>query len=468
MLKKWIILAAFMAACACHAETVNLTVLQSTDIHGSSTIANLAAWIEQERQTDPDLLVVDCGDLCRGSFTASMDGGASMVSVLNACKYDVWVPGNHEFRIGAKAFRRNMDRFTAGDVLAANLRFDAPAAAPQRRILPWKLFERKGLRIAIIGLTSPTYDDWFSPAPYAGISLLSPAEVLPPVLAVIRQAKADLVVVAAHLGAAMPVEVQTGKESFVPFADVLKTYPEVSLLLAGHTHQTVPARELHPGSWVVQPPIHGKGIAKITVVYDPAVKRVVNITSAFRMSDAIEPLANMPADWAANGRKAAAAKTNVLIRLPEELSLGPAEKGKTSPLAGLIARSMAVATGADAAVSRTYSAWRNKGRELTALDFHTMMPNEYSITLLTLTPEQLRGVLQEMGGVAGRSFGLDGDKLPEQPITVAFDAYDVHGCDGAYPVLRTTARSGSVNRRDLDLSIREAFCAWLMRLYPAN
>lgn len=468
MRKHWIILAAFIAACICRAEQVRLVVLQSTDVHGSDMIANHAAWIAKERQADPDLLVVDCGDLCRGSFPASVDSGASMVSVLNACRYDVWVPGNHEFRIGAEAFRRNMDRFTSGAVLAANIKFETPAAAPQRIILPWKRFERKGLKIAIIGLTSSYYDDWFSPVPYAEIKLLSPIEVLPPLLAEIRQAGAELVFIAAHLGPAMPVEQEAGKENAIPFRDALKAHPEISLLLAGHTHQTAPVTELHPGTWVVQPPTHAKGLAKITITYDKAARRTVDVTSEFLNAGDISPLAQMPPEWIANNQRAEAVKTNVLVRLPEGMALEPATQGQPSPLAEMTARAMAEATGAEAAVSRTYSHWRNKGRELTALDFYNMMPNEYSITRLTLKPEQLSAVLQEMGGVAGRSFGLNAEKLPNRPVTVAFDAYDVHGCDGAYPVLRTLARSGTVNRRDSALTIREALQSLLVRLYPPN
>ncbi len=105
------------------ADQVELTFLQSTDIHGAAAIANLAAWVVQERQHDKDALVIDCGDLCNGSFEAAVDVGASMVAVLNHCKYDVWIPGNHEFRIGGDYFRRNMDLFTSGVVLAANIRF---------------------------------------------------------------------------------------------------------------------------------------------------------------------------------------------------------------------------------------------------------------------------------------------------------------------------------------------------------
>lgn len=468
MRKRWICFAVFIVGNVCRGATVNLTVLQSTDMHGSDMIANHAAWIAKERQADPDMLVVDCGDLCRGSFPASVDSGASIVSVLNACRYDVWVPGNHEFRIGAAAFRRNMDLFTSGAVLAANIKFENPAAAPQRTILPWKLFERKGLKIAIIGLTSSYYDDWFSPAPYAEIKLLSPVAVLPPLLAEIHQAGADLVFIAAHLGPAMPVEKETGKENSIPFREALKAHPEISLLMAGHTHQTAPATELHPGTWVVQPPTHAKGLAKITITYDMAARRTVSVNSEFLKAGEISPLAEMPPEWIANNQRAEAVKTNVLVRLPEGMALGPAEKDKAASLAGLNARAIAEATGAEAAVSRTYSHWRNKGRDLTAMDFYNMMPNEYSITLLTLEPEQLSAVLKEMGGVAGRSFGLDGEQLPDRPVTVAFDAYDVHGCDGAYPVLRTLARAGTVNRRDLNVTVRDALRALLVRLYPPN
>lgn len=465
---RWVLLAVLMVASVCRAENVDLTVLQSTDIHGSDKIVNYAAWIGQERKTDPELLLIDCGDLTRGTFETSIDGGASMVSVLNACKYDVWVPGNHEFRIGQKNFRRDLDLFSSGEVLAANLVFEDPAAAPKRAVLPWKMFERKGLKIAVIGITKPFADEWFGSAPYAGIKLLSPADVLPAVFEEIRKAKPDLVFLAAHYGAKMIVETETGKDKYVKFSEILKKYPEISLVLGGHSHATVPAQELYPGTWEVQAPALGKGLAKITVTYNKDQKQVEKVTSVNLVPEDIEPLAHMPADWIANNLKADAARKEVLVRLPEDMKLGPAPKGTSSELGQLIARSMVEETGADAAVSQTYSGWRNKSRELTAVDFFSMMSNEYYITLLTLTPEQLKVVFKEMGGVTGRSFGVDENELPDKPITVAFDAYDVTGCDGAYPELRKMALSGEVNRRDPDLTIRDTIRSLLTRLYPAK
>lgn len=144
------------------ADQTKITVIQTTDIHGSQRFASLAGLIARERESDPQILLVDCGDLSRGSMEAFADGGAAAVEMLNYLKYDVWVPGNHEFRIGQRLFRRNLDLFKAGDVLAANLDFTREGVAPARPVLPWKMYERYGLRIAVIGLVSPHYDYWFN------------------------------------------------------------------------------------------------------------------------------------------------------------------------------------------------------------------------------------------------------------------------------------------------------------------
>ena len=75
-MKKYLsLIIVFAAVFVCHAESVSLTVLQSTDIHAAGGVANIAAWINEVRQADPELLLVDCGDLTRGAFEAFADGG---------------------------------------------------------------------------------------------------------------------------------------------------------------------------------------------------------------------------------------------------------------------------------------------------------------------------------------------------------------------------------------------------------
>ena len=81
------------------AAPVKLTIMQTTDIHGSigdaksPGLLQIASIVESIR---PDLWI-DCGDLIQGSFSATMDKGASMAEGLSAAGCDVWVPGNHDF-----------------------------------------------------------------------------------------------------------------------------------------------------------------------------------------------------------------------------------------------------------------------------------------------------------------------------------------------------------------------------------
>ena len=102
-----------------------LTILQTTDVHGSIGDARspgLLQIADAAESIRPDLWI-DCGDLMQGSFSATVDGGASMVEALNAAGCDVWVPGNHDFDYGAETLAKRIGIFR-GTVLAANMKSD--------------------------------------------------------------------------------------------------------------------------------------------------------------------------------------------------------------------------------------------------------------------------------------------------------------------------------------------------------
>ena len=432
-MKRTFLTALFLlTAATLFSAEVKITVIQTTDIHGEQRFASLARLIAQERKADPQILLVDCGDLSRGSQEAYTDGGAASVEMLNFLKYDVWVPGNHEFRIGQKLFRRNLDLFKSGDVLAANLAFTREGIAPERPILPWKMFERYGLRIAVIGLVSPHYDYWFNTSVYDGMELLNPGKIMAKTMEEIRKAKADVVIIAGHLDFKTSTEVAAGKS--LGMQEVLTPYPEISLFLAGHTHRTLPATEVMPNLWTVQPPIHATAAAKITMTFDKKAKKVTSVTSEFLTSKNVEPLEGLPQIWYDTQKAAAQMKTTPIVQLPESLISTP---GKNTELQKLFARSVAEAVNADAAIVRNYMGRRKIKNPLwTRMDFKNMIGNEYSISTITLTPAQLKLVLTELKPSPERVYGLDLENLPEKNVTVAFDAYDITGCDGAYPLLR--------------------------------
>lgn len=459
---------ALIAATTAFAGTVELTILQSTDLHGSPAVAKFARWIAEERKADPELLLVDCGDLCNGTFETSCDGGAAMVSYLNACRYDVWVPGNHEFRIGNASFRKDLDLFTSGDVLAANLVFDDPARKPKRSILPWKIFERKGLRIAVVGMVSHRYDDWYDAGLYKGIRFLSPADTLREVMPAVRGAKPDVIVVAAHSDLKASAETKTGNEEWVSSQSIYTNYTDVALFLAGHSHRLVPATEYAPGQWIVQPRDNGGSMAKVRVVYDTEAKKVMTVEASFAESKELEALPDeeMPAPWRKNNAAAREIAARPVVRLPDELVYDP--KAKTGGLPPtLVPEAVREATGADAVVLFWTKTLRPTKAELTEKFFYDNF-KPYGLTMLTLSPEQLKTVLEEQGDISAHSVGIDPKALPERPVKVVFDAYDIAGCDGQHMKLRAIARQPDVVRKDLDVNLRSAVRDYFLRNWPAR
>ena len=101
------------------------------------------------------------------------------------------------------------------------------------------------------------------------------------------------------------------------------------------------------------------------------------------------------------------------------------------------------------------------------------------VRILTLTEEETRSVLEEQltgsgkGPIlqsAGLGYETDAQGRVRGPILlggspwpagrkakIAFSSFDAGGAGGRYPVLKSIAESGKVNRRDTELTVRGAF-----------
>ena len=457
---------ALAASLAASAKTNTLTIIQTTDIHADARFANLASLITRERAARGDILLIDCGDLTRGSFAATVDGGEAEIATLNKLGYDVWVPGNHEFRAGQGHLRRVLEHFTAGDVLAANLVF-RPGHRPQRRVLPWKIYKRGGLRVAVIGLISPDHERWYGGFLFKGIQTRSAAETLDEALPEVRREKPDVIVVAAHMGAYSPSGYTNGAVAKLP--EFVASLPDVPLLLAGHTHQAIQLRALSDRCWMVQPPDHAAAAACITLKFDTKTRTVASVTNEFLYARDAEPWPKMPREWTRRPDAAAAAGAEVVAILPEGVELRPSkDPNGENPLRAFCARAMAEATGADAALAEVGKGASLPAGEVTKESLYRFAPNENYLSVVTVSPDDLRRIVDEQNAKKRPlvPYGLDYGKLPDQPIRLALGAYAASGSDGAYPVLRTVVESAEASREDTDISMRGCVETLLRKLYP--
>ena len=242
-------------------ERVQITVLGTTDLHGNINpidyytnkpdnrgIAKVATMIKRIRKEQSNVLLIDSGDTIQGSPLESFHGRKNnapkdpMMLVMNSLNYDAMTVGNHEYNFGLKVLEkaRSEAKFPW---LSANT-YDIAKKQPHYK--PYIVKEVAGVKVGILGLTTPGIPNWDNAPNYAGLEFHEPVAEARKWVPIIRdQEKADVVVVAMHMG--LGEDLRTGEVSpgQVPHENeaisIAKEVPGVDVIFMGHTHRDVPS-----------------------------------------------------------------------------------------------------------------------------------------------------------------------------------------------------------------------------------
>lgn len=211
-------------------------------------------------------LFISTGDTIQGSpltHYLHKQGHSAEVIVenMNLMGYDMGVPGNHEFNYG-QDYLVNSYKNAAFPILCANILDSADQPVFGQ---PYKLFERNGIKIAVLGLTTQYIPHWEHPAHITGLQFRSAVETAKEYVPMLNSL-ADVVVVAYHggfecdLDTLEPVEQGAGENEGYALT---KEVPGIDVLLTGHQHQAI-ARIVN-GVAVVMPGDKGRHLGKITL-----------------------------------------------------------------------------------------------------------------------------------------------------------------------------------------------------------
>ena len=242
------------------AQKVDIVIASTTDVHGrvrswdyfadsaesSRGLSRAATIVDSVRGANPGrVILLDAGDFLQGNpFTyvaARVDTTApsAVVAAMNAMRYDAVTIGNHEFNYGVPTLRRETStaKFT---LLAANA--TGGKAPPAWR--PWTIVERGGVKIGIVGATTPGSMLWDAANLHAaGVVVGAIAPAVAKAVAAARAAGADAIVVLAHSGIGGETANDTvfarslGGEN--PMVNVVRAVPGIDLVVFGHTHREV-------------------------------------------------------------------------------------------------------------------------------------------------------------------------------------------------------------------------------------
>ncbi len=265
-------------AVACHQPVMfpsnghaDLIVVATTDVHGRARgwdyyanapdqlrgLSRVATIVDSIRKVSAYApIVIDAGDIIQGNplayVAARVDSTMPnpIIAAMNVIQYDAAAVGNHEFNYGLPYLLKTSHQ-AAFPMLATNVY----APDGQRIFRGWAFSTRRGIKVAIIGATTPGSMVWDRDN-LAGRAVVK--DIIPEVRDAVKDARgagAEVVVVALHSGLNEPSSYDTVTTKVASENVAARLAHEVSgidLIVYGHSHKEM-ADTVIAGTLLMQP-----------------------------------------------------------------------------------------------------------------------------------------------------------------------------------------------------------------------
>lgn len=267
------------------AQTLTLTILHTSDLHGNIFpinyatnkpsdvgLAKIYTLVKAVRSENPNVLLIDTGDLIQGTpleyYHARIENDPPdpMVLVMNHMGFKASVLGNHEFNYGMNILKKAISE-AEFPFLSANI---VKKGTDQPYFKPYVVLEVSGVKVGLLGLTTKFIPNWEDPKNIAELDFLDPVEVAKKYVKILREEeKVDVVIVGYHGGlerdpeSGEPTEELTGENQGY---QLLQEVPGIDALLTGHQHRSLAV--MIKGVPVTQPSNWGKALGRIDLVLD--------------------------------------------------------------------------------------------------------------------------------------------------------------------------------------------------------
>ena len=260
------------------AKEVNVKFLGTSDVHGrivpwsygadvedkSGSYAQIATYVKEVRKSHPDLILVDIGDAIQDNQvevfakTEKYYKDNPVPKVLNAMNYDIFILGNHEFNFGMTALDEILKDMKAKQLTANFYHKDG-----KRYIEPTTIIEKDGVKLGIIGLTTPMSAKFEEDTGHLkNMKFSSPSEEAKVQIKALKEKGVDAIVVLAHMG----IE----NENNIPdtgVADLVNNVEGIDVIIAGHMHKNI-SSETIKDTVVTEPHRYGTVVSEVDLTFD--------------------------------------------------------------------------------------------------------------------------------------------------------------------------------------------------------
>ena len=225
-------------------ETVHLRILHTSDVHGHvlDSLPRIAAYAAacKAKLGDDAVIMTDGGDVLQGHPTAYYYNFIDTVTkhvvaaAMNRVGYDVATIGNHDIEAGHAVYDRWIEACDF-PVLGANI-IDERTGEPYLK--PYEVFEREGVKVAILGLITPAIPNWVPKNFWTGLhfeDMVTSAKKWVPIIQ--ERERPDLIVGLFHAGVDDEHGIQTEDYCENESRMVAQQVSGFDLILYGHDHR---------------------------------------------------------------------------------------------------------------------------------------------------------------------------------------------------------------------------------------
>lgn len=229
--------------------TVTVRVVSTSDIHGrifqedcltgqdrEGSMAKLSTFLNGQRKEYRNVIYLDAGDMLQGSVdvfqdvTAQYDRPSLAAEAFNILGCYATVLGNHDFSVGVPSYDRFF-RTIKCPVLGANVYYETPGDF----LPPYRMYETKGVKIAILGMSTPL-SNIQQPKDRRELDVADMVETAKYWMPILKEKKeADVVIGLFHSGYDGGRNEDGVTENAV--RRILNEVPGFNLILYGHDHR---------------------------------------------------------------------------------------------------------------------------------------------------------------------------------------------------------------------------------------
>ena len=223
-------------------DTKHLTILHTNDVHSyidpfppnhpknpnMGGVARRAALIEIIRKENPNVLLLDAGDIFQGTPYFNYYGGELEFKLMSMMKYDAATLGNHDFDNGIDGFYSQLPHASV-EFVSAN--YDFKNTVLDGKVKPYTIFHKNGIKVGVFGL-GVGLDGLVDKKNYKETVYYDPVSVSQDIVRILKQEKkCDLVICLSHLG----YKYKDEPDKICDFKLAGLTQ-DIDLIIGGHTH----------------------------------------------------------------------------------------------------------------------------------------------------------------------------------------------------------------------------------------